>query len=90
MSAGGAIGSLVKLLGCGERIREQKAIILWDSVVGERIAEVARAKAIRRGVLRVEVSDSTWRQELAYLKEDIRAKLNEAVGENVVLDIKFS
>ncbi len=90
VSAGGAIGSLVKHFGYAERILEQKAVILWPSVVGETIAEVAKARAIKRGVLRVDVSDPTWRQELAYLKGEIRTKLNRAIGRNVVLDIRFS
>jgi predicted nucleic acid-binding Zn ribbon protein len=53
---------------------------VWDEAVGPGIAGHARPSWIRKGLLRVEVSDPIWLQELEFLSEDIRERLNERLG----------
>ena len=83
------IQQLFDHFGYTRRVNEQKAVIIWDMVVGSEIAEVTEAKSIRNGILRVSVSDPAWRYELTYLKEDICHKINREIGHSVVSDIKF-
>ena len=44
---------------------------------------------INKGTLFVEVSNSTWRQELQFQKKDIIEKLNKEIKEKIVREIKF-
>lgn len=89
-SVGSAIRQLLARLGMLDRLKEQEAVIIWAEVVDEEIAQVTVPKSIQNGILRVSVSDASWRNELLYRKEEIRARLNEELGSSVVEDIKFS
>ena len=62
---------------------------LWDSAVGEKIAEHARPSSIKKGVLVVKVSDSVWLQELEFMAETIKEKLNNSIQRQAVKKIRF-
>ena len=62
---------------------------LWDSVVGEAVAKNARPAGFKGKILLVHVGSSVWIQELQYYKKDMIRKLNEALGKELVCDIKF-
>jgi predicted nucleic acid-binding Zn ribbon protein len=86
---GSAIDELVKSLGIQKKLREYDAVLVWEHVVGERIAHMATAVRISQGVLFVQVKTSTWRNELMLRKKEIIDKLNSAIGAETVKDIKF-
>jgi predicted nucleic acid-binding Zn ribbon protein len=86
---GSAIDELVKSLGIQKKLQEYDAVVYWDTVVGERIAQMTKATRILQGVLFVQVKTSTWRNELTLRKKEIIDKLNIIVGVGVVKDIKF-
>jgi predicted nucleic acid-binding Zn ribbon protein len=86
---GSALDELVKGLGIQKKLQEYDAVVYWESVVGERIAQMTRATRILQGVLFVHVKTSTWRNELTLRKKEIIDKLNLVVGINAVKDIKF-
>lgn len=86
---GSAIDELVKSLGIQQKLHEYDAVVYWDEVVGERIAQMAKATRILQGVLFVQVKTSTWRNELTLRKKEIIDKLNIIIGSQVVKDIKF-
>lgn len=81
--------SVLHELGLGQRMKQQRALEVWSDVVGERIAKAAKAERIERGKLTVRVSKAPWRNELLFLKKEIIAKLNNALGEEVVKEIQF-
>jgi predicted nucleic acid-binding Zn ribbon protein len=86
---GSALDELVKGLGIQKKLQEYDAVVYWESVVGERIAQMTTATRILQGVLFVHVKTSTWRNELTLRKKEIIDKLNLVVGINAVKDIKF-
>jgi len=86
---GSAIDELVQSLGIKKKIQEYDAVVYWESVVGERIAQMTTATRILQGVLFVHVKTSTWRNELTLRKKEIIDKLNTVIGINAVKDIKF-
>jgi predicted nucleic acid-binding Zn ribbon protein len=86
---GAAIQGLLENLGIGKKIREYDAVLRWNEVVGKKIASVTEAVQIEKGVLVVRVQNGPWRNELNMLKEDVIGKLNEALGEKLVKDIRF-
>lgn len=84
---GQSLQRLIADMGIGGRLLEQRAMLLWDEVVGARIAQVARPDRMTRGHLHVRVKTATWRQELLFSREEIRRKLNDRLGEEVIRQI---
>jgi len=62
---------------------------LWDDVVGRAIAENARPAAFKGKLLLVHVASSPWIHQLQFLKREIIEKLNAALGQDLIEDIKF-
>jgi predicted nucleic acid-binding Zn ribbon protein len=62
---------------------------LWDEAVGETIARNARPAAFKGKLLIVHVNSSAWIHQLQFLKNDLIAKLNAALGKPLVEEIKF-
>ena len=62
---------------------------LWDETVGKPIAQNTRPAAFKGALLIVHVSDSTWIHQLQFLKTDLIAALNTALGRPLLEDIKF-
>ena len=83
------LSSVLRELGIGQKIKQLNALELWNDVVGEQIARVTSPERIERGQLVVRVSKAPWRNELMFLKKEIIAKLNNALGEEIVKDIRF-
>ena len=79
----------LKKAGLYQGVKSVKVLEIWPKVVGERIANKTEVNYINNGTLFVEVSNSTWRQELQFQKRDIIEKLNKEVKENLVREIKF-
>ena len=62
---------------------------VWTSALGARIASKATPVRLVRGELVVAVAEAVWRQELALLGPQIVARLNEAVGRDVVQRLRL-
>jgi predicted nucleic acid-binding Zn ribbon protein len=88
-SLGGVLQNLLRNLGLEKRIKEQELVLNWDKIVGEKIADKAKAYKIEGNKLFVRVESSCWRNELFYLKKDIIEKLNNSVKKEIVKDIIF-
>jgi predicted nucleic acid-binding Zn ribbon protein len=62
---------------------------VWDEVAGETVARNAQPLWVKNGRLRVKVSDPIWLQELSFMEETMRNKLNERLGRKAVEKIEF-
>ena len=62
---------------------------VWDEVVGPAISRNARPSWIKNGKLKVRVSDPIWLQELEFVEESIREKLNTKLGRKAIDRIEF-
>lgn len=61
----------------------------WKEIVGEPISLHAHPCAIRNRILFVEVSHSTWMQQLQFLKPTLLRKIHTYLGEPLIEDIRF-
>ncbi len=86
-----AVGELLTAAFTGtpveKRLDEGKIWVVWDAAVGEQIAAKARPVAFRDGTLTVAVASAPWMQQLTFLKEQIKAKVNERLGGILVREI---
>ena len=87
------IGELVgRLLGKYRADADQELTRVWDiweDAVGETIAEKTRPAAFKGKILIVYVAGSTWMHQPQFLKKDIIEKVNNALGKELVEEIKF-
>lgn len=62
---------------------------IWDEVVGPAIAEHAQPSNITKKQLRVHVAEPIWLQELEFVAETIKDKLNQKLGRIAVEKVIF-
>ena len=62
---------------------------VWDGVVGPAISKNARPSWIKNKILRVTISDPIWLQEIKFIEESIKEKLNEKLGRKAVEKIEL-
>ncbi|NOZ38917.1 MAG: DUF721 domain-containing protein [Planctomycetes bacterium] len=60
----------------------------WIQAAGE-VASATRVGALRRGVLQIEVANSLQMQELTFRKEELIAKLQTALPDAGIKQLKF-
>ncbi len=60
----------------------------WKGIVGPGIAAHADPTSLRDGVLGVRADSPTWATELGYLAGEIKTRVNRAVGEPLVREVK--
>jgi predicted nucleic acid-binding Zn ribbon protein len=80
---------VLSALNLGLKVKQYRIWDVWNSVVGEAIARQAQPQQIRAMVLWVNVSSSTWMQQLEFMKRQIVERINERIGEKVISDIRF-
>jgi hypothetical protein len=61
----------------------------WKEIVGEAVAGQTQPRAIRNRILFIDVSHSTWAQQLQFLKPTLLEKINAFLGETHIQDIRF-
>jgi len=62
---------------------------VWDRAVGRKIAKHARPSSIKKGVLLVKVTDSVWMQELKFMADMIRDRVNKRLKREAIHKIRF-
>ncbi len=78
---GDVLGQVLERAGVADQVRRMEVLDLWPEVVGERIAEVTRARAVSDATLFVEVRTSAWMMELDMMKRQILERVNERLGD---------
>ncbi len=86
---GNAIDSVIKELGLGKKLRHYEVLEIWPEIVGSQISKVTTPLRIENGKLFVHVSQAVWRNELVFLKDALKLKINTTMHEDVVNDIIF-
>lgn len=62
----------------------------WQQVVGERLGKLCKPVAYFDGILDVWVGHPTWMQELWYVKDDIKQKVNRHLGREWCKEVRFT
>lgn len=62
---------------------------IWRKTFGAPIADNAKPYAIKGSLLLVHVSSSVWMHQLQFLKNELLDRLNHALVEGRITDIKF-
>jgi len=87
--ASDVLSTLMKGYGLGPRLDEYKILRIWDKTVGDNISSHTEPKMFIRGVLTVAVDSPSWMQQLTFYKDDLIKKINNGIGRDVIIDIRF-
>ncbi len=71
------------------KLNELDLIKSWESVMGKTVARYTGNLYIQNSTLFVETTSPIVRNELLMMREDIRTRLNEVVGEELIKTIVF-
>lgn len=69
------------------RLKERKVIESWEELMGKTISRATKKIYIKESILYVITSSSVVRSELHMLRQEIVRKINEKVGEEVIIEL---
>lgn len=84
-----ALQEAFEALGLTDVARRMTISRAWRQAVGEQIANRTEPDSFRRGTLIVKAASAAWQNELVYLREGIIAKVNAALGGELVKELKI-
>jgi predicted nucleic acid-binding Zn ribbon protein len=84
-----AIKDYINEMNFGEKLNEAGVLNSWEEVVGKAISSRTTKIYIKDHVLFVHLNSSVVRSELLMLREELREKLNEKAGSEVIKNIVF-
>jgi hypothetical protein len=70
-------------------VRTHSIFFKWSEIVGEQIAQQAQPRSIHNRILFLDVSRSTWMQQLQFLKTGLLQKIGDFLGDDSIQDIRF-
>lgn len=82
------LGEWTEEANIGKRLRAEMASLRWAEVVGEVIASRTKVERVEGGTLIVATESPAWSNEISLRKAQIMERLNRAVGEEVIKDIR--
>lgn len=68
---------------------EHKANYLWTEIVGPGVNRYTYRRYVERGVLHVYMTHAELKQELSFHRTALASRLNEALGADVIKEIRF-
>ena len=80
---------IIRQNGLETPLLQKRLIEAWDNVVGEVIAKYTPEKYIRNQDLCVHIENPALRSEVGMMKTELIRKLNNAVGSQVIRDIRL-
>lgn len=72
------------------KLEENAVLKFWPKAVGQQIAVQTQPDSLRSGTLFVKATSSVWVQQLHFMKDDIRQKLNDLAGREAIKEIRFT
>ena len=79
----------VKGTNIEKKLKEVDIVQSWEELLGKTIAHYTKNIALKNRILYLEINSSVVKNELFMMREEIRRKLNEKAGEELVDKIIF-
>lgn len=88
-SLSSVLKSYVRENNLERKLNELELIKSWETVMGKTVMRYTGKLSIQNSTLFVETTSPVVRNELLMMKEEIRVRLNEVVGEELIKQIIF-
>lgn len=79
----------VRVMRMDRKLKEVDVVGSWETILGKTIARYTRNVFLSKQVLYVEIDSPVVKNELLMMREEIRLRLNELAGEEMVKKIVF-
>jgi len=86
-SIGNIIKEWLKQNSLEQRASQESIPQYWLEIVGETLAKNTTVEKIDKGKMFVKASNSVWKQEILISRENIRKKVNEHFGAEIITEI---
>lgn len=83
------IGDFMQQEDIEDAVLEQKALRLWNQVVGPGINRMTTERYVENGVITMKISSAALRNDLMLSRSNIIAQLNQLIGKPVIKEIIF-
>lgn len=88
-SVGDIINQVLRQERLDVRLDEQRALAMWPQLVGPGINRYTTARSVKDGVLTFTISSAPLRNQLMLSRSSLIARINEALGREVIKEIIF-
>lgn len=68
---------------------QKRAIAAWDNLMGPTIVRYTGEKYIKNQTMFVKITNPALRQDLSMMRTKIAQRINQAVGSQVIVDIRI-
>jgi hypothetical protein len=79
----------IKEMRFDRKLKEVDVVQSWEELLGKTISRYTRNVKFFNGVLFVEINSPVVKNELIMIREEIRTRLNDHAGEEIVKKIVF-
>lgn len=80
---------IIKLYGLEQKFEQTEISQIWNEMLGPSVAKTTRNVKFDRGVLTVYLDSSLVKHELNMHRSRLASALNEAIGKEVVKEVKL-
>lgn len=80
---------ILRMQGLETPLLQKRLIDAWDDVVGKTIARYTETKFIKNQTLMVKIVNPALRADLSMMRSELKTKLNNAVGAQVIAEVKI-
>ena len=88
-SIGDLLTDYLRETGLEKPLLERQVLEKWPEVMGPMVARLTRSVELKNGVLLVRISSAALKAQLFACRKELVAKLNDAVGAQVIDDVRL-
>lgn len=86
----GLLARWIRRKNLAEDFSRHELAVRWGELVGDRLAKRTRPRPLADdGTLTIVVASSAWLNELSFLREELRARINERLGRVAVTGVRL-
>ena len=86
---GEALHEYVRVMNMDRKLKEVNVVQSWKRVLGKTVANYTGNIYLSKRILYVEISSSVVKNELLMMRNEIKSRLNEIAGEELIEKIVF-
>ncbi len=83
------VAAFLRRMGWTENIEVAAVTARWREVIGDQIADHCEPVSFEEGVLLLRASSSAWATQMQLMSGQVRHRLNEEFGREVVKELRF-
>ena len=78
----------IEEMNIGRKMKEDDIIHAWEELLGNTFSRYTDKVYISEGVLHIHINSPVVKSELVMMREEIRIRLNEKAGQEIIREIR--